>query len=57
MYFATTMPDGLSGAQVRSHFLFEMYDDQANVVSIKQDGKQTDLVFRKEEGNSYKVIP
>lgn len=57
MYFETKVPGGLSGAQIRNHFLFEMFDDQVNVVTVKYDGKQADLVFRKEDGKSFKLIP
>jgi hypothetical protein len=57
MYFEAKMPEGLSGAQVRNHFLFELYDDQANIVTIKHDGKQTDQVFRREDGKAFKQIP
>jgi hypothetical protein len=57
IYVEVKMPGGLSGAQLRDHFLFEMYDDQTNVVSIKYNGKQFDQVFRRNEGDAYKPIP
>jgi hypothetical protein len=57
IYFEAKLPGGLSGAQIRNHFLFEMFDDQANIVTIKHDGKQTDHVFRKEDGKAFRLIP
>jgi hypothetical protein len=57
LYFEVKMPGGLSGAQLRDHFLFEMFDEQTNVVSIKYNGKQFDHVFRRNEGEAFKLIP
>jgi hypothetical protein len=57
LYMEVKLPGGLSGAEVRNHFLFEMFDDQTNVVSIKYDGKQLDHVFRRNDGNMFKRIP
>jgi hypothetical protein len=57
LYFEVKMPGGLSGVQLRDHFLFEMFDDQTNVVSIKYNGKQLDHVFRRNESEAFKLIP
>jgi hypothetical protein len=57
LYFEIKMPGGLSGAQLRDHFLFEMFDEQTNVVSIKYNGKQLDQVFRRNESEAFKLIP
>lgn len=57
LYVEVKLPGGLSGVQVRDHFLFEMFDEQTNVVSIKYNGKQLDQVFRRNEGNTFQPIP
>jgi hypothetical protein len=57
LYIEVRLPGGLSGVQIRNHFLFELFDDQTNVVSIKYNGKQLDHVFRRSEGNTFKTIP
>jgi hypothetical protein len=57
LYFEVKLQGGLAGAQLRNHFLFEMFDDQTNVVSIKYNGKQLDQVFRRNDGDSFKPIP
>lgn len=55
LYFESKMPLGVVGAQIRSQFLCELYDDQTNVVSIKYKGKQLDQVFRRND--EFKLIP
>ena len=57
LYMEIKLPGGLSGTEVRDQFLFEMFDDQTNVVSIKYNGRQLDHVFRRNEGNTFKTIP
>ncbi len=57
LYLQMKLPGGLSGVHLRNHFLFEMFDDQTNVVSIKYNGKQLDHVFHRSEGDTFKLIP
>jgi hypothetical protein len=55
IYIEAKMPGGLSGAQLRDQFLFDMFNDQTNVVSLKYKGKQVDHVFRGNDG--FKPLP
>jgi hypothetical protein len=55
IYVEAKMPGGLSGAQLRDQFLFDMFNDQTNVVSLKYNGKQVDHVFRGNDG--FKPLP
>lgn len=55
IYVEAKMPTGLSGAQIRDQFLFEMFNDQTNVVSLKYNNKQVDHVFRGNDG--FKPLP
>ena len=57
MYFVAKVPDGLSGARIRDQFLFELFDDQVNVVTIKYEGREIEQVFRKEDTETFKMIP
>lgn len=55
IYIESKVPGGLSGAQLRDEFLFDMFSDQTNVVSLKYNGKQVDHVFRGNDG--FKPLP
>ncbi len=55
IYVEAKIPGGLSGAQIRDQFLFEMFADQTNVVSLKYNSKQVDHVFRAKDG--FKLLP
>lgn len=45
LYFEAEMPEGLSGARLRDHVLFELFDEQVNTVSVRYKGARGDLVF------------
>ncbi len=48
--FRAPAPRGLSGFQVMSRLLFEMYDDQINIVQASYGGKKTSLLFTRGDG-------
>jgi hypothetical protein len=50
LYLLAKVPDGLSRASLRNAFLFDLFDDQVNIVNILHDGKKSSLVFKHGEG-------
>jgi hypothetical protein len=46
LYFEAHMPEGFAGAQLRNQFLFDLYDDQINLVNVKQDERKLALTFK-----------
>lgn len=50
LYVEAKMPEGLAGAQVRNRILFDLLDDQVNIVHAKYDGRKADLVFKPGDG-------
>jgi len=46
LYFEALMPEGCAGAQLRNQFLFDLYDDQVNLVNIKHGDKKHALTFK-----------
>ena len=46
LYFEAPMPEGFAGAQLRNGFLFDLYDDQINLVNVKQDERKRALTFK-----------
>jgi hypothetical protein len=54
LYFEAPMPEGFAGAQLRNGFLFDLYDDQINLVNIKQDERKRALTFK--NGDSFQPL-
>ena len=50
LYFEARMPEGFAGAQLRNQFLFDLYDDQINLVNVKQEDKKRALTFKNGDG-------
>ena len=50
LYFEAEMPEGLAGARLRDHVLFELFAKQVNTVSVRFRGARTDLVFARGDG-------
>jgi hypothetical protein len=48
-------PGGLSGVRIRNQALFELFDDQVNVVMAEYDGRRESLLFTK--GDAAKPLP
>ena len=55
LYVEAEMPEGLSGARLRDHVLFELFAEQVNTVSVRYPGAKTDLVFVRGVGEC--VVP
>ncbi len=55
IYVEAEMPEGLSGARLRDHLLFELYERQVNTVSVRYPGARTDLVFVR--GDGERAVP
>jgi hypothetical protein len=55
LYVMAKMPGGLSKATLRHAFLFDLYDDQVNIVNVINNGKKSSLVFK--QGDSALEIP
>jgi hypothetical protein len=55
LYFEAEMPEGLTGARLRDHVLFELFDEQVNTVSVRYPGARGDLVFVRGDGD--KAVP
>ena len=50
LYFEAKMPEGLEGAQLRNRILFDLLDDQVNLVHLKDSEHKSDLVFKPGDG-------
>lgn len=53
-YVEVKMPGGLAGSQIRNRIFFDLFRDQINRVTIKQDREHADLVFK--AGDEFKTI-
>ncbi|MDQ3242868.1 MAG: hypothetical protein M3Q09_04000 [Gemmatimonadota bacterium] len=53
--FRAPAPRGLSGFQVQSLLLFDMFDDQINIVQASYGGKKTSMLFTR--GDRARRIP
>jgi hypothetical protein len=54
LYFEAHMPEGTAGAQLRNQFMFDLYDDQINLVNVKHDDKKRALTFK--NGDSFQPL-
>lgn len=55
LYLMAKMPEGLSKASLRNALLFDLFDDQVNIVNILHGGKKSSLVFKR--GDGVREIP
>ena len=55
LYFEAEMPEGLAGARLRDHVLFELFEKQVNTVSVRYPGAKADLVFAR--GDGERAVP
>ena len=55
LYFEAEMPEGLAGARLRDHVLFELFRGQVNTASVRYPGARGDLVFRR--GDGERAVP
>lgn len=54
LYFEASMPEGFAGAQLRNQFMFDLYDDQINLVNVKQDDRKQSLTFK--NGDNFQPL-
>lgn len=50
IYFEAKMPHGLEGMQLRNQFLCDLYEDQSNLVNVKDGNKKTSLTYARGDG-------
>ena len=55
LYFEARLPAGVDGVQLRSRFLFDLFDDQINLVNLKSGGKRTALRFERGKADFQSV--
>ena len=55
LYVEAEMPEGLAGARLRDHVLFELFAEQVNTVSVRYAGARADLVFV--PGDGERAVP
>ncbi|HLL16656.1 MAG TPA: DUF6702 family protein [Pyrinomonadaceae bacterium] len=54
LYFEAHLPEGCAGVQLRNQFMFDLFDDQINLVNVKQDGKKHALTFK--NGDNFQPL-
>jgi len=54
LYFETKLPDGTKGLQLSNRFLQDLFEDQLNVINIKEGNRKIALTFAR--GDSFKPI-
>jgi hypothetical protein len=54
LYVEAKMPEGITGALLRNRILFDLLDDQINLVHLKDEDKKSDLVFK--PGDTFKPL-
>jgi hypothetical protein len=55
LYVLAKMPEGLSKTSVRDALLFDLFEDQVNIVNVWYGEKKTSLVFKR--GDNLQEIP
>jgi len=55
LYVQAKLPEGLSKAKLRNALLFDLFEDQVNIVNVFNNGRKSGLVFRR--GDDMKEIP
>jgi hypothetical protein len=55
LYVLAKLPGGLSKAALRNALLFDLFEDQVNIVNVLNNGKKRSLVFRR--GDDMQAIP
>jgi hypothetical protein len=55
LYVLAKLPEGLSKASLRNALLFDLFEDQVNIVNVLNKGKKSSLVFRR--GDNLQEIP
>jgi hypothetical protein len=56
LYVLAKLPGGLSKASLRNALLFDLFEDQVNIVNVLNNGKRRSLVFKRGD-NDMQEIP
>lgn len=51
IYLQAKVPEGLLKTSLRNTFLFDLFQDQVNIVNVVDKGKKTSLVFKRGDGS------
>jgi hypothetical protein len=46
LYFEAQLPEGCAGVELHNQFMFDLYDDQINLVNVKQGDRKHALTFK-----------
>jgi len=46
LYFEFKLPGNFAGVQLRNQFLFDLFDDQVNLINVKQETRKQSLSFK-----------
>jgi hypothetical protein len=57
LYFEAHLPEGLAGVELRNGFMFDLYDDQVNLVNVKQGGRKHALTFKNGDNFFMRLVP
>jgi len=57
LYFEAQLPEGCVGATLRNQFMFDLFDDQINLVNVKQDGRKHSLTFKNGDNFFLRLVP
>ena len=55
LYFEAKLPGGLSGARLSDQYFFDLFDDQVNVVNLRDGDNKQSLTF--ERGGGFQTVP
>jgi hypothetical protein len=55
LYFEARLPANTEGLQLRSRFLFDLFEDQINLVNLKSGGRRTALRFERGKADFQSV--
>ncbi|HEX8456522.1 MAG TPA: DUF6702 family protein [Pyrinomonadaceae bacterium] len=57
LYFEARMPEGTAGTTLRNQFMFDLYDDQINLVEVKQDKRKQAFIFKNGDSRFEPLAP
>jgi hypothetical protein len=57
LYFEAQLPEGTTGTALRNQFMFDLYEDQINLVEVKQDKRKQALTFKNGDSRFEPIAP
>jgi hypothetical protein len=54
LYFEVKVPGGIKGLYLRNLFMHDLFDDQTNLINVKEGGRKNALTFSRNDG--FKAI-